>query len=447
MNWAIYFERLENYEPIEHNKILGEGAFSEVVAVRHKQSNKKFALKKINLKSLSKGDQNHLKDEISLHENLDHPHIVKFFGVQIKKEMVYFLLEYAENSCLFFYIHSQKGLPELLALRFAYQTALALQYLHSRNLIHRDLKPENILFDEEFNVKLCDFGWSCQLQEGNHRDSICGTYEYMSPEIVYQKQHDKKVDIWCLGILLYEMIHGQPPFQAENLREIKKEFQSKNIMIKKSLDTDIKFLLKNLLKIKSSERPSIEEVLKFDAFQKNMQRIKEPMTQEDFQILIRNFKVNIGSGEERMLPGVSLDNGAWAIQLQTQSFNFRENKKPQFKLDDLLLPQTNQFNKKKEPERESIYSPEVNPQSIQDYSQSRVIKYLQSRPDWGSLPLNSNNFQNNSILDSSSIPNHQGNSGHIQNIRANQQGQTSFNLTELTKLNSTLITNQSSSLR
>lgn len=313
MKQSINFEWLEDYEPIEQNKILGEGAFSEVVAVRHKETHKKFALKKINLKSLSKGDQNHLKDEISLHEKLDHPHIVKFFGVQAKREMVYFLLEYAENSCLFFYIHSQKGIPEHLALRFTYQTALALQYLHNQNLIHRDLKPENILFDEEFKVKLCDFGWSCQLQEGNQRDSICGTYEYMSPEIVYQKQHDKKVDIWCLGILLYEMIHGQPPFQAENLRDIKKEFSSKNIMIKKSLDADLKFLLKNLLKIKASERPTIEEVLKFEVFQKNKQRIVEPMTREDFQTLVRNFKINIGSGDERMYPGVFFDNGERAI--------------------------------------------------------------------------------------------------------------------------------------
>lgn len=81
----------------------------------------------------------------------------------IQKNMVYFLLEYAENSSLFFYIHCQKGLPEILALRFAYQTALAIKYLHEKNLVHRDIKPENILFDREFKVKLCDFGWSCQL--------------------------------------------------------------------------------------------------------------------------------------------------------------------------------------------------------------------------------------------------------------------------------------------
>jgi len=123
--------------------------------------------------------------------------------------MVYFLLEYASNGCLFYYIHCKEGLPELLALRFFYQTSLAVQYLHSLNLIHRDIKPENILLDEDFNAKMCDFGWSCYLEDDDYRTSVCGTYEYMSPEILGSRYHTNKIDIWCMGILLYEMLHGE----------------------------------------------------------------------------------------------------------------------------------------------------------------------------------------------------------------------------------------------
>ena len=123
--------------------------------------------------------------------------------------MVYILLEFAQNGCLFFYIHAKDGLPEDLALRFFMQTADAVKYLHDHKIIHRDLKPENILLDNEFRAKLCDFGWSCYADEYDVRTSICGTYEYMSPEIVIEGKHSFKVDIWCLGILLYEFLHGE----------------------------------------------------------------------------------------------------------------------------------------------------------------------------------------------------------------------------------------------
>ena len=79
-------------------------------------------------------------------------------------------------------------------------------------MIHRDIKPENILLDENLNVKICDFGWSCSTDKKKHRTSVCGTVEYMSPEIIQKGQHSFKTDLWCLGVLFYEMLHGQTPF-------------------------------------------------------------------------------------------------------------------------------------------------------------------------------------------------------------------------------------------
>lgn len=97
---------------------------------------------------------------------------------------MYMILEYASNGCLFFYIDLVTGLPEAIALRFFYQTALGIQYMHQKNILHRDIKPENLLLDSNLNIKLCDFGWSCVTNEKEMRSSVCGTYEYMSPEIV-----------------------------------------------------------------------------------------------------------------------------------------------------------------------------------------------------------------------------------------------------------------------
>lgn len=147
--------------------------------------------------------------EIDLHRPLSHPRIIKFVGGFSNKNYFYILLECASNGCLFFYINPHEGLPEKLAMRFFFQTCQAVKYLHENNIIHRDIKPENLLLDDKFNIKLCDFGWSCKASEYDIRTSICGTYEYMSPEIVVDQKHGFKVDIWCLGIMLYEFLHGR----------------------------------------------------------------------------------------------------------------------------------------------------------------------------------------------------------------------------------------------
>ena len=153
-------------------------------------------------------DRRNLAMEIELHKDLKHPHTVQYHDCLRKGTHIYLLLEYANNGCVFFYIDANEGLPRNLALRFLYQTAKAIKYLHDNNIIHRDIKPENLLFDDNFNVKLCDFGWSCRAEEEDIRTSICGTYEYMPPEVVFDRKHGFKVDIWCLGILLYEFLYG-----------------------------------------------------------------------------------------------------------------------------------------------------------------------------------------------------------------------------------------------
>lgn len=134
--------------------------------------------------------------------------------------------------------------------------------------MHRDIKPENVVFDSDFNAKLCDFGWTASLQQKELRNSVCGTFEYMSPEVVYQKSHNSKIDIWALGILLYEMLHGLPPFKAKSMQDIKRELDIKNIMIKKSISKETKSLLKSMLKARPEKRCSIEYILKHKAFKR-----------------------------------------------------------------------------------------------------------------------------------------------------------------------------------
>lgn len=93
---------------------------------------------------------------------------------------------------------------------------MGIDYLHKNKIIHRDLKPENLLLDKEGNIKICDFGWSAEMMQTNTRTTFCGTIDYMTPEMLEDKPHDHTLDLWCLGVLLYELLHGHAPFKGRN---------------------------------------------------------------------------------------------------------------------------------------------------------------------------------------------------------------------------------------
>lgn len=202
---------LKSLELVEPNRILGEGSFSRVMKVRSRLDNRFYALKVIDLRLLSDREIQNLQNEIQLHRTLKHPNVINFIAHLFEGNHLYILLEHSANGCLFFYIHSIDGLSESIALRVLYQVSKATAYLHSKGIIHRDLKPENILFDDNFNAKVCDFGWSSVITTGEFRKTVCGTFEYMAPEMLLPGtiNYDHKLDVWCLGILLFEILHGE----------------------------------------------------------------------------------------------------------------------------------------------------------------------------------------------------------------------------------------------
>ena len=122
-------------------------------------------------------------------------------------------MDFTQKGNLYQKLKKDKLFDETAAFHYFIQTCSAVNFLHSNNLVHRDLKPENLLLDDSNNVKLCDFGWCVELNLGN-RVTFCGTYEYMAPEIINELPYNNSIDIWSLGILLYELIHGYSPFKV-----------------------------------------------------------------------------------------------------------------------------------------------------------------------------------------------------------------------------------------
>lgn len=257
------------------------------------------------MSKLSKPDCDNLQVEIKLHSKLVHENIIKYYDALQVEKIVYILLEYAPHKVLFFYIHPQHGLEEKLTLRFLYQTALAVKHLHDSNIIHRDIKPENILLGEELEVKLCDFGWSCYMQdEDNLRTSICGTYEYMAPEIVNEKGHNSKADVWCLGILMFEMLTGSPPFQADSMTALRRELRAKKIPISNKWSGEIRNLIVGMLTVDASKRLSIDQVLAHPAIIKHVSELISPLSDKDRNTLMQNYHFNTQGDKEGLVDSV-----------------------------------------------------------------------------------------------------------------------------------------------
>ena len=158
--------------------------------------------------TLTADDRVNIDREINLHSQVAHPHVIRMISHFEGQTSLRIFLQLADNGCLFFYIHPRKGLPEQLALRFFYQTVCAVAHIHSMGILDRDIKPENLLLNSDFDVQLCDFGWACEACSNLKKQSVCGTYDYMAPEVAEMNGHDEQADTWSLGILLFELIHG-----------------------------------------------------------------------------------------------------------------------------------------------------------------------------------------------------------------------------------------------
>ena len=207
-------------DDFEIGRPLGRGKFGNVYLAREKRTRTVVALKVLFKSQLAAARVEHqLRREVEIQSHLRHPHVLRLYGYFHDAEKAYLVLEHAPGGEVYRELQRLGRLDEPKAARYALQLAGALRYLHSKNVVHRDVKPENLLIGAGGDLKLADFGWSVHAPRGGRRATLCGTLDYLPPEMVEGRDHGAGADVWGLGVLTYELLVGAPPFEAEGHTE------------------------------------------------------------------------------------------------------------------------------------------------------------------------------------------------------------------------------------
>ncbi|PSC73894.1 Serine threonine-kinase 2 19 [Micractinium conductrix] len=239
-------------------RIVGQGAFGKVFQVRKRDTGEIFAMKVMRKdRILERDHKDYVRAERDVLTSVVHPYIVTLrYSFQTPKKL-YLVLDFINGGHLFFQLYRQGTFDEKLARLYCAEIVLAIAHLHSVGFVHRDLKPENVLLDGEGHVRITDFG----LAKGNMSDSehqrtnsFIGTMEYMAPEVITGRGHGKVVDWWSVGVLLYEMLCGMPPFRAKGRQQLQKLITTGKMRMPAYLSNEVQSLVKGLLHKEASKR-------------------------------------------------------------------------------------------------------------------------------------------------------------------------------------------------
>lgn len=201
----------------EIGKPLGKGKFGRVYLAKERTTGFVCALKVLHKSELQQGKvEKQVRREIEIQSNLAHPNILRLYGHFHDAKRVFLILEFAGKGELYKHLRREQRFPEWKAAQYIAQMAAALRYLHKKHIMHRDIKPENILVGIHGEIKISDFGWSVHAPN-NRRNTMCGTLDYLPPEMLRpgtsENFYSEKVDLWSLGVLMYEFLVGDAPFE------------------------------------------------------------------------------------------------------------------------------------------------------------------------------------------------------------------------------------------
>ncbi|XP_070562674.1 serine/threonine-protein kinase PLK1-like isoform X2 [Ptychodera flava] len=249
-------------------RLMGKGGFARCYELKDATSDTLFAGKIIPKSRISKPHQRQkLEREIHLHSQLDHQNVVRFFKYFDDEDHVYIILELCNKKSLIHTLKQRKTLTEPEVRFFLLQIIEGVRYLQSVNVIHRDLKLGNILLTDSLEIKLADFGLATKLEfDGDRKRTICGTPNYIAPEVLEKIGHSYEADIWAIGCIMYTMLVGKPPFEGTTLKETYLRVRTNKYSLPSSLHSSAKDLLKQLFNSRPEDRPALEEIMQHEFF-------------------------------------------------------------------------------------------------------------------------------------------------------------------------------------
>ncbi|XP_022382219.1 serine/threonine-protein kinase PLK1 isoform X1 [Enhydra lutris kenyoni] len=261
-------------------RFLGKGGFAKCFEISDADTKEVFAGKIVPKSLLLKPHQKEkMSMEISIHRSLAHQHIVGFHGFFEDNDFVFVVLELCRRRSLLELHKRRKALTEPEARYYLRQIVLGCQYLHRNRVIHRDLKLGNLFLNEDLEVKIGDFGLATKVEyDGERKKTLCGTPNYIAPEVLSKKGHSFEVDVWSIGCIMYTLLVGKPPFETSCLKETYLRIKKNDYSIPKHVNPVAASLIQKMLQTDPTARPTIHELLNDEFFTSGYIPARLPIT-------------------------------------------------------------------------------------------------------------------------------------------------------------------------